>query len=78
MYARLATFRPKPEKLEDMRRWREVNEARIYAQPGLRDWIGMMDVNGGFVIVALFDDEKATQEAMPQVRALWSEIASMI
>ena len=39
MYARLTTFRVKPDKLEDMRRWREANEAKIYAQPGLREWI---------------------------------------
>jgi hypothetical protein len=78
MYARLTTFRVKSDKLEDMRRWREVNEARIYAQPGLREWIGMMDDNGEFVVLAVFDDEKAARDAMPQVRALWSDMASMI
>lgn len=78
MYARLTTFRVKPGKLEDMRRWREANEARIYAQPGLREWIGMMDDNGEFSILALFDDEQAARDAMPQVRALWSDMASMI
>ena len=78
MYARLTTFRVKPDKLEDMRRWRDANEAKIYAQPNLREWIGMMDGNGEFFVVALFDDEKAAQDAMPQVRALWSDMAPMI
>ena len=78
MYARLTTFRVKPDKFEDMRRWREANEARIYAQPNLREWIGMMDNRGEFFVVALFDDEKQAKDAMPHVRALWSEIAPMI
>lgn len=78
MYARLTTFRVKPDKVDDMRRWREANEAKIYAQPGLREWIGMMDDNGEFFILSVFDDEKAAQDAMPQVRALWSDMASMI
>lgn len=78
MYARLTTFRVKPDKFEDMQRWRNANEARIYAQPNLREWIGMMDSNGEFVVVALFDDEKAAQNAMPHVRALWGDMASMI
>ncbi|MCG7392550.1 hypothetical protein MHY87_06490 [Microvirga sp. ACRRW] len=78
MYARLTTFRVKPDKVEDMRRWRDANEARIYDQPGLRDWIGLMDDKGDFVVVALFDDEAAAQAAMPQVRALWSEMAAMV
>lgn len=78
MYARLTTFRVKPDKLEDMRRWRDENEAKIYAQPGLREWIGMMDDNGEFFVLALFDDEKAARDALPQVRALWSDMASMI
>jgi len=78
MYARLTTFRVKPDKVEDMRRWRERNEAKIYAQPGLRDWIGMMDDNGEFFVLALFDDENAARDALPQARALWSDMASMI
>lgn len=78
MYARLTTFRVKPDKIEDMRRWRDANEARIYAQPNLREWIGMMDKRGEFFVVALFDDEKQAKDAMPHVRALWSDIAPMI
>jgi hypothetical protein len=78
MYARLTTFRVKPDKFEDMRRWRDANEARIYAQPNLREWIGLMDPNGEFFVVALFDDEKQAKDAMPQVRALWSDMAPMI
>ena len=78
MYARLTTFRVKPGKMEEMRQWRERNEAKIYAQPGLRDWIGMVDDNGEFCVIAVFDDEKAARDAMPQVRALWSDMASMI
>jgi len=78
MYARLTTFRVKPDKSEDLRRWRDENEARIYAQPGLREWIGMMDDNGEFYVLAVFDDEQAAQDAMPQVRALWGDMASMI
>jgi hypothetical protein len=43
MYARLTTFRVKPDKMGDMLRWRQENEAAIYAQPGLREWIGLWD-----------------------------------
>jgi quinol monooxygenase YgiN len=78
MYARLTTFRVKSDKLEEMRRWREENEAKIYAQPGLREWIGMMDEYGEFFVIALFDDEKAARDALPHARALWKEMASMI
>lgn len=78
MYARLTTFRVKSDKMEEMRQWREKNQARIYAQPGLREWIGMMDDSGEFTVVALFEDERAARDAMSHVRALWSEIAPMI
>ena len=43
MYARLTTFRVKPDKIGDMLRWRQENEAAIYAQLGLREWIGLLD-----------------------------------
>ena len=78
MYARFTTFRVKPGKLEDMRRWRDENESRIYAQPGLREWIGMMDDNGEFFVLALFDDEQAARDALTHARALWSEMAPMV
>jgi len=78
MYARLTTFRVKPDKLEDMRRWREENESRILAQPGLREWIGMMDDSGEFVVLSLFDDEQAARDTMAHVRTLWSDMAPMI
>ncbi|HZH53260.1 MAG TPA: hypothetical protein VEZ16_15430 [Microvirga sp.] len=78
MYARLTTFRVKPDKIEELRRWREENEAAIYAQPGLRQWIGMMDTSGEFFVVAIFDDEKAARDALPQARALWAQMAPMV
>ncbi len=78
MYARLTTFRVKPDKIEAMRRWREENEAKIYAQPGLREWIGMMGDDREVVVLAVFEDERAAHDAMPQVRTLWSDMAPLI
>jgi quinol monooxygenase YgiN len=78
MYARLTTFRVKRDKFDEMRRWREQNETAIYAQPGLREWIGMMEDSGEIVVVALFDDEKAARDALPQARAFWDQMAPMV
>jgi len=78
MYARLTTFRVKPDKVDEMRQWRERNESKIYTQPGLREWIGMMDENGEFFVLSVFDDEKAARDAMPAVRSLWSDMAPML
>ncbi|WP_414471690.1 hypothetical protein [Microvirga sp. M2] len=78
MYARLTTFRVKSDKFDDMRRWREENQTRIYGQPGLREWVGLMDEHGEFTVVAFFDDEQAARDSMPYVRSLWGEIAPMI
>jgi quinol monooxygenase YgiN len=78
MYARLTTFRVKPDKINDMRRWRQVNEAAIYAQPGLRHWTGMMDEKGETYIVSVFDDERAARDSMSHARALWQQMAPML
>jgi quinol monooxygenase YgiN len=78
MYARLTTFRVKPDKFDEMRRWREQNESAIYAQPGLRQWIGLMDQSGEIFVVSLFDDEKAARDSMQAVRSLWSQMAPML
>jgi len=78
MYARLTTFRVKPDKMEDMRRWREEHHAEILAQPGLRQWIGMVGDDGEVVVVSLFDDERAARESMTYVRNLWSQMAPML
>jgi hypothetical protein len=78
MYARLTTFRVKSDKFEEMRRWRDENQADIYAQPGLREWIGLMGPDGEVCVVAIFDDERAAREALPHARALWGKMAPMI
>jgi hypothetical protein len=78
MYARLTTFRVKPDRLEDMRRWREENQAEILAQPGLRQWIGLTSDDGEVTVVAIFDDEQTARETMQYVRGLWSQMAPMI
>ena len=78
MYARLTTFRVKRDKFDEMRRWREQNETAIYAQPGLRHWIGMMSEDGEIFVVSLFDDEKAARDSMAAVRPLWSQMAPML
>jgi quinol monooxygenase YgiN len=78
IYARLTTFRVKPDKIGDMLRWRQENEAAIYAQPGLREWLGLMGEEGEVFVVALFDDEQAARESMPHVWALWEQMASML
>ena len=78
MYARLTTFRVKADKFDEMRRWRDQNEAEIYAQPGLREWIGLMEDSGEVVVLALFDDERAAREALPHARALWAKMAPMV
>ena len=78
MYARLTTFRVKPDKIGDMLRWRQENEAAIYAQPGLREWIGLLDEEGEVFVVALFDNEQAARDSMPQVWALWEQMAPML
>lgn len=78
MYARLTTFRVKPDRMEDLRRWREENQARIYAQPGLRQWISLADQSGEVFVIAIFDDEQAAQAALPQARAMWGEMLPMI
>ena len=78
MYARLTTFRVKPDKMEDLLRWREENEAAIYAQPGLRQWIGLMDEEGEVFVLSLFDNEQAARDSMTHVWALWEQMASML
>ena len=78
MYARLTTFRVKPDKMDEMRRWREANEAAIYAQPGLRQWTGLADDQGEVLVLALFDDERAAREALPHASALWKQMAPML
>jgi len=78
MYARLTTFRVKPDKIEDMKRWREENQADIFAQPGLRQWVGLMGDDGEAFVVSLFDDKKAALDAMPFTRKLWSGMAPML
>src|SRR4028119_890039 len=78
MYARLTTFRVKPDKMDEMRRWREANEAAIYAQPGLRHWTGLADDQGEVLVLALFDDERAAREALPHASALWKQMAPML
>ena len=78
MYARLTTFRVKPDKIDEMRRWRAANEAAIYAQPGLRQWTGLMDDSGEVFVLALFDDERAARDALPHARALWQQMAPML
>ena len=78
MYARLTTFRVKPDKIDEMRRWRAANEAAIYAQPGLRQWTGAMDDKGEVFVLALFDDEKAARDALPHARTLWQQMVPMI
>ncbi|HEX2135858.1 MAG TPA: hypothetical protein VHG30_08125 [Microvirga sp.] len=78
MFARLTTFRVKPDRLEDLRKWRRDNEAAIYAQPGLRQWIGLMNQDGQAYVIAIFDDVKAATDALPAARALWSQFADMI
>ena len=78
MYARLTTFRVKPDKMDDLFRWREENEAAIYAQPGLHEWIGLMDEEGEVFVLSLFDDEQAARDSMTHVWALWEQMASML
>ena len=78
MYARLTTFRVKPDKIADMLRWRQENEAAIYAQLGLREWIGLLDEEGEVVVVSLFENEQAARDSMPQVWALWEQMAPML
>ena len=78
MFARLTTFRVKPDRLEDLRRWREDNEAAIYAQPGLRQWIGLIGQDGQVYVFAIYDDVQAATNALPAARALWSQFADMI
>jgi quinol monooxygenase YgiN len=78
MYARLTTFRVKPDKIGDMLRWRQENEAAIYAQLGLREWIGLLDEEGEVFVVSLFDDEQTARDSMPHVWALWEQMAPML
>lgn len=78
MYARLTTFRVKRDKFDEMRRWREQNESAIYAQSGLRHWVGLMSEDGEIFVVSLFDDERAARDSMQDVRKLWSQMAPML
>ena len=78
MYARLTTFRVKPDKIDEMRRWRQANEAAIYGQPGLRQWTGLMDEKGEVCVLSVFDDERAARESMSYVRTLWGQMAPML
>ena len=78
MYARLTTFRVKPDKMDDMLRWRQENEAAIYAQLGLREWIGLWDEEGEVFVVSLFENEQAARDSMPHVWALWEQMAPML
>lgn len=78
MFARLTTFRIKPDRLEDFRTWRRANETEIYAQPGLRHWIGLVSEDGQAFVVAIFDDVQAACDAVPAARALWDRFADMV
>jgi hypothetical protein len=78
MFARLTTFRIKPDRLEDFRKWRRANETEIYAQPGLRHWVGLLSEDGQAFVVAIFDDVQAACDAVPAARALWSGFADMV
>ena len=78
MYARLTTFRVKPDKIGDMLRWRQENEAALYAQLGLREWIGLLDEEGEVFVVSLFDNEQAARDSMTHVWALWEQMAPML
>ena len=73
MYARLTTFRVKPDKIGDMLRWRQENEAAIYAQLGLREWIGLLDEEGEVFVVSLFENEQAARDSMGNVVTLLRE-----
>jgi hypothetical protein len=78
MFARMTTFRVKPDRLEDFRKWRLEHEAEIFAQPGLHHWIGMMGEDGQAFVVALYDDVEAACDALPAARALWARFADMV
>ena len=78
MFARLTTFRVKPDRLEDLRQWQQANQAAIYAQPGLRHWIGLMGQDGQAYVIAIFDDVQAAADALPAARALWSQFVDML
>lgn len=78
MFARLTTFRIKPDRLEDFRTWRRANETEIYAQPGLRHWIGLVSEDGQAFVVAIFDGVQAACDAAPAARALWNQFADMV
>jgi quinol monooxygenase YgiN len=78
MYGRLTTFLVKPDKMDEMLRWRKENEAAIYAQPGLVQWIGLMGDDGEVFILSLFDDEQAARDSMQHVWALWEQMAPML
>ncbi|PVE25538.1 hypothetical protein DC522_04210 [Microvirga sp. KLBC 81] len=78
MYARLTTFRVKPDKMDELLRWRKENEAAIYAQTGLQEWIGLMDDDGEVFVLSLFDNEQAARDSMPHVWALWEQMAPML
>lgn len=78
MYGRLTTFLVKPGKMDEMLRWRKDNEAAIYAQSGLREWIGLMGDDGEVFILSLFDDEQAARDSMQHVWALWEQMSPMI
>ena len=78
MFARLTTFRVKPDRLEDFRRWRIENEAEIYAQPELRQWIGLISEDGQAFVLAIFDDVQAACHSLPTARALWTRFADMV
>ena len=78
MFARLTTFRIKSDRLEDFRTWLRANETKIYAQPGLRHWIGLVSEDGQAFVVAIFDDVQSACDAVPAARALWNEFADMV
>jgi hypothetical protein len=78
MFARMTTFHVRPERLEDFREWRRENEAEIFAQPGLRHWIGMIGEDGQAFVIAIYDDVQAACDALPAAPALWSRFADMV
>lgn len=78
MYARITTFRCKPDKMKDAIALAEEMKSEIMGIPGLKHWFDTGNDDGSCAVVAIYESREAAEAASATAKEIFGRFAECL
>jgi quinol monooxygenase YgiN len=78
MYARVTSFRGKPDTLDEMEAMLDANTAKIQNISGMISSYVVWNDDGTGLVATIYESEAAANSAVPAVQEIWGGMANFL